>query len=96
MPDSEQTEEAKDGFRIVELMPPAVQTELHDAKHQPDLKGGSAIGMPLEQFTEEAFQRLAARKEDQISVQPVPGLLDMEKWRGETALKMAKMMAGRK
>lgn len=37
--------------------------ELHDEKHQPDIKDGRSIGMPLDQFTEEAYQGLAAGKE---------------------------------
>lgn len=37
--------------KVVELFPPAVQTELHDGKHQPDIKNGRAIGMPLDEFT---------------------------------------------
>jgi short-subunit dehydrogenase involved in D-alanine esterification of teichoic acids len=40
-------------IKVVELIPPAVQTELHDAKHQPDTKDGRLIGMPLDQFTNE-------------------------------------------
>ena len=27
--------------------------ELHDAKHQPDIKDGGSMGMPLDEFTEE-------------------------------------------
>ena len=38
--------------------------ELHDAKHQPEIKNGSQIGMPLDQFTNEAYQGLAAGKEE--------------------------------
>jgi hypothetical protein len=33
------------------LCSPAVQTELHDEKHQPDVKNGRAMGMPLDEFT---------------------------------------------
>ncbi|KAJ5999627.1 hypothetical protein N7481_000036, partial [Penicillium waksmanii] len=47
--------------------PPYQITELHDAKHQPDLKSGRLIGMPLQQFTEEVWEKLDAR-EDQILV----------------------------
>ncbi|KAA6414722.1 MAG: short-chain dehydrogenase reductase [Lasallia pustulata] len=57
----EQLKETK--VKVVELYPPAVQTELHDEKHQPDLKHGSQIGMPLDQFTQEAYDGLAAGKE---------------------------------
>ena len=45
--------------KVVELFPPAVQTELHDAKHQPDIKNGSEMGMPLDDFIEETYQGLA-------------------------------------
>jgi short-subunit dehydrogenase involved in D-alanine esterification of teichoic acids len=37
-------------IKVVELYPPAVQTELHDEKHQPDIKNGGQIGMPLDEF----------------------------------------------
>lgn len=39
--------------KVVELFPPAVQTELHDDKHQPDIKNGGAIGMALDEFTDQ-------------------------------------------
>ena len=38
-------------INVVELYPPAVQTELHDEKHQPDVKNGRSMGMPLDEFT---------------------------------------------
>lgn len=50
--------------KVVELFPPAVQTELHDEKHQPDIKNGRQLGMPLKQFTNEAYEGLAAGKKD--------------------------------
>jgi short-subunit dehydrogenase involved in D-alanine esterification of teichoic acids len=46
-------------IKVIELIPPAVQTELHDAKHQPDIKNGHLLGMPLDEFTEEAYRGLA-------------------------------------
>ena len=52
---------------VIEIYPPAVQTELHDAKHQPDLKNGHLIGMPLAEFTEETWKALVEGK-DQIAV----------------------------
>lgn len=42
--------------KVIEILPPAVQTELHDAKHQPDIKDGHKIGMPLADFTDEVSQ----------------------------------------
>ncbi|KAL6721518.1 hypothetical protein ACLMJK_000622 [Lecanora helva] len=52
--------------KVIELFPPAVQklAELHDEKHQPDIKDGRNWGMPLDQFTDEAYEGLAAGKEE--------------------------------
>ncbi|KAL1968609.1 hypothetical protein VTN77DRAFT_1819 [Rasamsonia byssochlamydoides] len=44
--------------KVIEIMPPAVQTELHDAKHQPDIIDGRKLGMPLEDFTNETMEKL--------------------------------------
>ena len=41
--------------KVVEILPPAVQTELHDEKHQPDMKNGRELGMPLDEFVEGAW-----------------------------------------
>lgn len=41
-----------------------MQTELHDAKHQPDIENGKEIGMPLEEFTEEMWRGLCEGKEE--------------------------------
>ena len=45
-----------------------VIAELHDEKHQPDIKNGRNIGMPLDEFTEEAYNGLVAGKEE-VAVQ---------------------------
>jgi short-subunit dehydrogenase involved in D-alanine esterification of teichoic acids len=45
-------------IKVIEIFPPAVQTELHDEKHQPDIKNGRLIGMPLDEFTNEAYEGL--------------------------------------
>ena len=50
--------------RVVELLPPAVQTELHDAKHQPDIIDGGKIGMPIGEFTEQAWKGLCEGRSD--------------------------------
>ncbi|TQN69433.1 putative oxidoreductase [Colletotrichum shisoi] len=52
-----QLRDASSGVRIVEVYPPAVQTELHDAKKQPDLKNEHAIGMPVGEFVDEVYRR---------------------------------------
>jgi len=49
---------------VVELIPPAVQTELHDAKHQPTLVNGRRIGMPIVEFIEEAWPAIVEEKEE--------------------------------
>ncbi|PYH79011.1 putative short-chain dehydrogenase/oxidoreductase [Aspergillus uvarum CBS 121591] len=61
------SEGAQGDVRVLEIYPPAVQTELHDAKHQPDLKDGHLIGMPLQEFVDEVWARLA-KGENQIPV----------------------------
>lgn len=54
-------------MKVLEIYPPAVQTELHDAKHQPDLKDGNLIGMPLQEFVDKVWDRIS-EGEDQIPV----------------------------
>ncbi|KAK6528804.1 hypothetical protein TWF694_004038 [Orbilia ellipsospora] len=44
--------------QVLEIIPPAVQTELHDEVHQPDLKNGRSMGMPLDEFIEETWKDL--------------------------------------
>ena len=46
--------------KVIEILPPAVQTELHD---QPDIKNGRSIGMPIGEFTDEAWHGLVQGKE---------------------------------
>ena len=50
--------------KVIEILPPAVQTELHDEKHQPDIKNGRSIGIPIEEFTERAWKGLCQGKTD--------------------------------
>jgi len=61
--------------KVIELFPPAVQTELHDAKHQPDIKDGGSIGMPIGEFMEAAWQGIVEGK-DEIPVGFVVGALE--------------------
>lgn len=51
-------------LKIVEIYPPAVQTELHDEKHQPDIKNGGQIGMPLAEFTSKTWDAMCQQKDD--------------------------------
>lgn len=50
-------------IRVIEILPPAVQTELHDKKHQPEIENGRSIGMPLDEFVEETWKGLSEGKE---------------------------------
>jgi len=55
-------------LRVVEVFPPAVRTELHDEKHQPDLVNGGEIGIPLAEFTDQLYAGLEKGTEDYIAV----------------------------
>jgi len=44
--------------QVLEIMPPSVQTELHDKAVQPDIEDGRSLGMPLEDFVEETWNDL--------------------------------------
>lgn len=46
------TDDPDSNVKVIEILPPAVQTELHDEKHQPDIKNGRQMGMPLDEFIE--------------------------------------------
>jgi len=59
----EQLRAGPGNIKVIEIFPPAVQTELHDEKHQPDIKDGRNIGIPLEEFTKEAWASLTEGKE---------------------------------
>lgn len=59
----EQLADGPGKIKVVEIFPPAVQTELHDQKHQPDIKDGRNYGMPLEEFTKESWAGLVEGKE---------------------------------
>lgn len=54
-------------LKVVEVFPPAVQTELHDTKHQPDMVNGGEIGMPLDAYTA-AMHAGLVRGDEQFAV----------------------------
>jgi short-subunit dehydrogenase involved in D-alanine esterification of teichoic acids len=64
----EQLKSGPGKVNVIEVMPPAVQTELHDTKHQPDLPEGSGarMGMPLKDFTNEAWEGLENGEEQVV------------------------------
>jgi short-subunit dehydrogenase involved in D-alanine esterification of teichoic acids len=63
-------DEASGHIRVVEIIPPAVQTELH--LQQPDLveKGLGNIGITIEEFMDDAWSGLTTGKEE-IMVGPI-------------------------
>ncbi|KAK1719413.1 hypothetical protein CaCOL14_006101 [Colletotrichum acutatum] len=65
-------------IRVVEVVPPAVQTELHS--QQPDLvaAGQANFGMPLDEFTDETWAALEKRNEDEIIVGPAKNFAHVE------------------
>ncbi|KAF3397635.1 hypothetical protein DPV78_008199 [Talaromyces pinophilus] len=63
-----QDEITRTNIKVIEIFPPAVQTELHDPKNQPDMSHmPSDFGMPLELFTKETIEKLYAGS-DQIPI----------------------------
>lgn len=89
----EQMKAGPGSVKVIEIFPPAVQTELHDAKHQPDIKNGGAIGMPLEDFVDETWAGLESGSE-QIAVGMSKNAFDgFERTRQEMFRKMTDSMA---
>ncbi|KAK5168205.1 uncharacterized protein LTR77_006774 [Saxophila tyrrhenica] len=86
----EQLRDAKSNVKIIELFPPAVQTELHD--HEFGDKG-KQIGMPLKEFTEEAFEGLckSGKDNEQVPVQAVKQSMGFDGWEQERQKKMFQM-----
>ena len=63
----EQLRTESPNVRCIEVIPPAVQTELHDAKYQPDIKDGRNFGMPLDEYASRTWAKMIDGK-DQIPV----------------------------
>ncbi|KAI1385562.1 NAD(P)-binding protein [Hypoxylon trugodes] len=62
-------------IKLTEVFPPAVQTELHDTKHQPDLVNGGDLGMPLDQFIDAMYAGLE-KGDQQFAVGPAQQFLE--------------------
>ncbi|KAI4124803.1 MAG: hypothetical protein LQ338_004629, partial [Usnochroma carphineum] len=60
----EQLTNAGSSVKILEISPPPVQTELHDYMGP---EKGRALGMPLDQFCDQAYEGLA-KGEDQVII----------------------------
>ena len=82
--------------KVIEILPPAVQTELHDKKNQPDLENGGSFGMPIAEFTDEAWRGLESGETD-IPVGRSKGSYEgWEAVRQDEFRKMADMIKKRK
>ncbi|KAM0478373.1 hypothetical protein ACHAP7_006047 [Fusarium lateritium] len=68
-----------DHVRMIEVFPPAVQTELHNEKHQPDLVNGGEIGMPLIEFTDKMYDGLV-KGDEQFAIGPGESLFAEDGW----------------
>lgn len=71
----QQLRDAGDLVRVVEVFPPAVQTELHDTRHQPDMVNGGAIGMPLPAYIDQMYAGLE-QGDDQFAIGPAAEWLE--------------------
>ncbi|KAH8671640.1 hypothetical protein BX600DRAFT_548576 [Xylariales sp. PMI_506] len=56
------------GVRVIEIIPPAVQTELHTQQADLVAEGIANIGMGLDEFTDEAWAALEEGREDEILI----------------------------
>ncbi|PYH91422.1 short-chain dehydrogenase/oxidoreductase [Aspergillus ellipticus CBS 707.79] len=81
--------------KIIELSPPPVQTELHDYMGE---EAGRSFGMPVAEFTEQAYEGLAAGKDQIIigSLGPADVFNDIVDKRRAAFTNMAKMVRGGK
>jgi len=87
----EQLRDAHSNVKIIELFPPAVQTELHDFEMGDK---GKNVGMPLSDFTDEAFEGLCkgGTENEQVPVQAVKTFMGFNGWEKERQKTMFKMM----
>jgi short-subunit dehydrogenase involved in D-alanine esterification of teichoic acids len=68
-------------LKIIEIVPPLVQTELHDMLPQSDRAGGrKPMGMPLDEFTEKTWSQLVEGR-GQVLVGTAE--TTWERWEGE-------------
>ncbi|UQC85819.1 short chain dehydrogenase [Colletotrichum lupini] len=64
--------------RVIEVVPPAVQTELHSQQPELVAAGQTNFGMPLEEFTDETWAALEKGEEDEIIVGPAKNFAHVE------------------
>lgn len=89
----EQLRDSGSNVRIIELFPPAVQTELHDYEFGDK---GKDIGMPLKDFTNEAFEGLCkdGKEGEQVAVEMAKHAFDS--WEQQRQKQMLGMMEAMK
>ncbi|KAJ5183968.1 hypothetical protein N7492_001584 [Penicillium capsulatum] len=89
-----QLQDGPGNVKVLEVYPPAVQTELRDPKHPPDLKHGHPIGIPLQDFIDEVWARLC-KGEEQIPVGSAQDIFNaFEVKRQELYQQMTEMLSG--
>ncbi|OHW97341.1 short chain dehydrogenase [Colletotrichum incanum] len=71
-------------IKVIEIVPPAVQTELHTRQADLVKTGQANIGIPLDQFIDETWDNLEKGETDEIIVGPAKGYA-----RGEVERKKA-------
>ncbi|KAL4876212.1 hypothetical protein BJY04DRAFT_210759 [Aspergillus karnatakaensis] len=79
--------------KVIEVFPPAVQTELHDEKHQPDLRDGGLIGMPVGEFVEELWDGFV-EGEEQIAVGSAREVFEGFEWKRQEIYERMTVMLG--
>ncbi|RYP60847.1 hypothetical protein DL769_007947 [Monosporascus sp. CRB-8-3] len=85
-------DEASRHVRVIEILPPAVQTELHELQEDLRARGPTDFGMPLAEFTDEVWDALA-KSEEEIPVGTVRDrFARVEDQRREMFHHMVKMM----
>ncbi|KAL8939314.1 MAG: hypothetical protein Q9211_002794 [Gyalolechia sp. 1 TL-2023] len=87
----DQLANAGSSVRVLEISPPPVQTELHDYMGQ---EKGRALGMPLDEFCDQAYEGLA-KGQDQViigSIGPQENFMDVVNKRRGAFDFLAKMM----
>ncbi|KAI9370224.1 hypothetical protein BJX61DRAFT_101859 [Aspergillus egyptiacus] len=79
--------------RVIEISPPPVQTELHDYMGE---QAGLSLGMPLDAFTQQAYQGLVDGKDQTIvgSIGPAETFHEIVDKRRTAFTNLARMMRG--
>jgi len=84
----QQLKDANSNVKVIELYPPAVQTELHDFEHG---EKGKNFGMPLKEFTEEAFAGLSSEDNEQVAIGGANTFMGFQSWEQERQKTFKKM-----